>query len=83
MSGGFLQQNCIYGKAAGRRYAAPAALPQKKRPLMRMAQAGTFQIQCLPLCGGILCRGVAGIVEVFGIRGDLSAFLGDGRGFGA
>jgi len=78
VSGGFLQQNCIYGKAAGRRYAAPAALPQKKRPLMRMAQAGTFQIQGLPLC-----RGVAGIVEVFGIRGDLSAFLGDGRGFGA
>ena len=35
------------------------------------------------LCGGILCRGVAGIVEVFGIRGDLSAFLGDGRGLGA
>lgn len=51
---------------------------KKKRPLMRMAQAGTFQIQGLPLC-----RGVAGIVEVFGIRGDLSAFLGDGRGFGA
>ena len=83
MSGGFLQQNCIYGKAASRTCAAPAALPQKKRPLMRMAQAGTFQIQGLPLCGGILCRGVAGIVEVFGIWGDLSAFLGDGRGLGA
>ena len=33
----------------------PRGAATKKRPLMRMAQAGTFQIQGLPLCGGILC----------------------------